>query len=303
LGEDVSLLRPAIRSCAVAALKDRTWAEQRVFDSDMTALAEAVYGTVPKPYICVYTDTDDHTTVTGAELYEGDRRVLNLVVEIGVANAIEGKNQNLILQFAATDQGMELAVDMVAKQVTDALWGDPKSQWGEILKKLAYRILRAPSRRGGQAQGGIRFAARRITYVLNTLYEIPPGMVPASDHPLMQFINMAKGNPVFGATDVGKILEQMLDTTQAPDWRVAQAYLGMTEDSAVATQLPGVPLVVTGNTVVTSPFEQSPIDMSDLDEYAPPLTDIELADETTPPTWPPINLPLDTEDDADGNQG
>lgn len=280
----MSLLRPAIRACAVAALKDRTWAENRVFDSDMTALAEAVFGTVPKPYICVYTDTDDRPTNIGAELYEGDHRVLNLVIEIGVANAIQGTNNNLVIQFAATDQGMELAVDMVATQVTAALWGDPKSQWGEILKKLAWRILRVPSRRGGQAQGGIRFAARRITYVMNTLYDIPPGVVPTPDHPLMQFINLAKGNPIFGVTDVGAILQQMLDTTQAPDWRIAQAYLGMTEDSAKAAQVPGVPLPYPN-------FEQSPLDTSDPSEYSPPLIDIELDHDSTPPTWPPINLP------------
>jgi hypothetical protein len=295
----MSLLRPAIRACAVAALKDRTWAENRVFDSDMTALAEAVSGTVPKPYICVYTDTDDRPTNIATELYDGEKRVLNLVIEIGVANAIAGTKQNLVLQFASTDQGMELAVDMVETQVTAALWGDPNSQWGELLKKMCWRILRVPSRRGGQAQSGIRFAARRITYVMSTLYDIPPGMIPAADHPLMQFINLAKGNPIFGITDVGNILKQMLDTTQAPDWRIAQAYLGMTEDSAIADQLPGVPLVVPGNTIITSPFEQPPLDESDTNEYAPPLTDIEFGDGPIP-VWPDVNLPEDFED---GNKG
>lgn len=283
----MSLLRPAIRACAVAALKDRTWAEDRVFDSDMTALAEAVFGTIPKPYICVYTDTDDRPTNIATEMYEGDHRVLNLVIEIGVANAIQGTNNSLVIQFAATDQGMELAVDMVAHQVTAALWGDPKSQWGEILKKLAYRVLRVPSRRGGQASAGIRFAARRITYVMNTLYDIPPGMVPAPDHPLTQFINLAKGNPIFGVTDVGAILQQMLDTTQAPDWRIAQAYLGMTEDSVKAVQVAGVPLPYPN-------FEQPPLDASDPSEYPPPLVDITLADDPIPPAWPPVNVPEDS---------
>jgi hypothetical protein len=263
----------------------------------MTALAEAVYGTTPQPYICVYTDTDDRPTNIATELYEGDHRVLSLVIEIGVANAIQGTNNNLVLQFAATDQGMELAVDMVATQVTAALWGDPKSQWGEILKKMCWRILRVPSRRGGQAQAGVRFAARRITYVMNTLYDIPPGMVPAPDHPLMQFINLAKGNAIFGITDVGSILQSMLDTTQAPDWRIAQAYLGMTQDSAIADQLPGVPLAVEGSSIITSPFEQPPIDTSDEpNEYAPQLNDIETVQENPQPTWPPIGFPDDQSD-------
>lgn len=278
----MSILRAAIRACAVAALRDRTWAENRCFDSDMTALADAVYGGPPQPYIVVYTDTDNLQPVTGAEVYNGDDRMLNVVLEIGVANAIKGENNNIILQFAATDQGMELAVDMVASQCVAALWGDPASQWGGIFKQLCYRIRRMSSMRGGQAQDGVRFAARRLTFTVNTIYDIPPGIVPDSTHPLMQFISMAQGNPIFGVTDVGSIINGMLSTTAAPTWEQAQAYLGMTQASVEAIQAPGVPLPY--------PYiEQPPLDTSDTNPYVPPLTDIELADEETNETEP--NLP------------
>lgn len=286
----MSLIRPAIRACAVAALKDRTWAEQRVFDSDMTALAEAVSGKIPQPYICVYTDTDDMPQITGAEMYDGEKRILNLVIEIGVANAIQGTNNNLVLQFANTDQGMELAVDMISHQVTAALFGDPKSIWGEIFKRLIWRVIRVPSRRGGQASGGIRFAARRITYMVSTLYDIPPGMVPAADHPLMEFINRAKGNPIFGVADVGSILASMLDTKQAPDWRIAQAYLGLTRRSAEAMQVPGLP-------VPFPEIEEPPLDYSDAaNEYPPPMTNLDLSLEPNP-VWPPEDIKPLPEDD------
>lgn len=285
----MSIIRPAIRACAVAALKDKTWAQDRVFDSDMTALAEAVLGNEPQPYICVYTDTDDRPNNIGTELYDGDQRVLSLVIEIGVANAIQGANNNLVLQFAATDQGMELAVDIVSHQVTAALFGDPQSQWGEIFKKLCWRLLRVPSRRGGQASGGIRFAARRITYMMNTIYDIPPGVVPADDHPLMQFINLAKDNPIFGVTDVGSILQSMLSPTAAPDWRIAQAYLGLTKRSAEAMQVPGLPL----------PFpeiEEPPLDYSDkANEYPPPMTNLTI--NPSDPIASNVNLNPIPEDD------
>lgn len=267
----MSLLRPAIRACAVAALKDRTWCEDRVYDSDMTALSDAVMGGPPKPYVCVYTDTDDRPRVTGAELYEGENRLLNLVLEIGVANAIEGKSGDVVLQFAATDRGMELAVDMVETQCIAALFGDPQSQWGEILKRLCYRVLRVPSRRGGQARGGIRFAARRLTFVVNTLYDIPPGTTLPDGHPLMDFIVAARGNPSFGITDVGQILYDMMSNTNAPDWKVAQALLGMTQDSAAAVMVPGVPLPY-------PEIEKEPLDWSTFADRPPPVTDIELDD-------------------------
>lgn len=283
----MSLLRAAIRACTVAALRDKTWAQSRVFDSDMTALADAVVGGPPQPYIVVYTDADDHTAVHGTELYEGDGRVLNIVLEIGVANAIVGTNDGQVrLQFAATDQGMELAVDMIAAQCQSALWGDPSSQWGAILKQLCWRILRAPSRRGGQAQAGIRFAARRITYVVNTLYDIPPGVVPDSTHPLMQFIALATGNPTFGVTDVGTILNNMLSAQNAPTWQQAQAYLGMGTASVEALQVPGVPLPYPNQ-------EVPPLDTSDTNQFVPTelvsidLTDEEVSDaEPDLPVWP-----------------
>jgi hypothetical protein len=259
----MSFLRPAIRACAVAALKDKTWAQDRVFDSDQTALAEAVQGTEAKPYIVVYTDTDDRQANVSNELYDGSRRMLNLVLEIGVANAIKGTNGSLKINFAATDQGMELAVDMIDTQCTAALWGDPTSQWGELLKNLTLNIVRVPSRRGGQASQGIRFAARRVAYVLTTIYDVPPGVVLDDTHPLMKFIAAAKGNPVFGVADIGTVLQDMLTNTAAPDWRQAQAYLGMSNEVAQATMLPGVPLPYPN-------FETEPLDFSDPSEYPPP---------------------------------
>lgn len=293
----MSLLRPAIRACVVAALKDKTWAENRVFDSDMTALADAVVGGPPQPYIVVYTDNDDHAGITGAELYEGDGRALNIVLEIGVANAIVVQSTNSVqLQFAATDQGMELAVDMISSQCQAALWGDPSSQWGELLKELCYRVLRAPSRRGGQAQSGIRFAARRITYVVNTLYDIIPGMVPDAHHPLMKFIAMAKNNPLFGENDVGQILSDMLAIQNAPSWRQAQSYLGMTRRAVEALNVPGVPLPYPG-------VETPPLDWSDAgNEYAPKLNDIDITDDgqLTLPLWPPADYLKDLESAPQG---
>ena len=242
-------------------------------DSDMTALAEAVFGGPPQPYIVVYTDSDDRPRVVGAELYDGDLRVLNIVLEIGVANAIKGSSGNLTIEFAATDPSMELACDIVETQATAALWGDPYSQWGELLKKMCYRIIRVPSRRGGQAQGGVRFAARRVTYVVNTIYDVLPGQVLDDTHALKQFITMAKGNPIFGINDVGQIIEDVLATsaTAYPNWRLAQGALGMQTDAIKALQVPGVPLPLAIG-------EEPPLDTSDTSDLVPVITDIELAD-------------------------
>lgn len=270
----MSLLRPIIRACAVAALRDKTWAEDRVFDSDQTPLAEAVLGTAAKPYIVVYTDVDDNSPIIGPnQIYSGENRALSLVLEMGVASAIRGEKGEIIIQFAATDAGMEWAVDILESQALAALIGDPRSKWGELFKRLIWRVTKIPSKRGGQAEKGVRFAARRTTLVCSTLHEIPPGMVPKEEHPVRQFIKMARENPDVAVVDAASIVEYVLDTTEAPNWRIAQSYLGTYTDSARKLMVPGAPL----------PYPEAPeipaYDDFDTNEYPPDLLDIILRDE------------------------
>lgn len=243
----MSLLRPVIRACAVAALRDNTWADNRVYDSDMTPLAEAIYGQTAKPYIVVYTDTDDRKAISGAaygtEMYNGDARMLSIVIEIGVANAVKGTTpDSLVLQFAATDQGMELAVDVIETQVIAALFGDPHSKWGDIFKRMVFKIFQHPSRRGGQAQHGIRFAARRTSFIVSTIDDIPLGIVLPEGHPVLDFINLAKSDHNVGIVDVANIIEGLLSDTAAPTWRQAQSYLGLNKQAVLDLVPEGAPL-------------------------------------------------------------
>src|SRR4051812_28361698 len=112
----MSIIRPCIRIATVAALRERTWAEERVFDSDQQPLAAALLGDSDaseyKPYMTVYTDDDTMTNIDGRQVYNGDR-ALALTIEIGTASAIRGKNGSATLSFAQTDEAMELAIDMV----------------------------------------------------------------------------------------------------------------------------------------------------------------------------------------------
>lgn len=271
----MSILRPIVRACAVGALRDRTWAESRVFDSDMTPLADAVLGRAASPYIVVYTDTDDFMP-TGAEVYDGEARSLSLVLEIGVASAIENDEGAKILQFAATDEGMELAVDVTTWQATAALWGDPYSQYGDLLKRIAYRLRRVQQRRGGQAQGGIRFAARRVTYVVSTIDDIPPGVVPPDHGPIQDFIGLASSEVDLHISGLANNLKLLLSTSNAPTWRQAQSYMGMSTEAIKKLGPDGTP-------VPYPEIEDPPLDYTDPNEFVPVLTDIKLS-----PGEPPV---------------
>ena len=277
----MSLLRPIIRTCAVGALRDKTWAENRVYDSDLTPLAEAVLGTAAKPYIVVYTDVDDRNPASAGELYDGRGRLLQLAIEIGVASAIHDPNQsdNIVIKFSSADEGMEWACDIIESQAIAALYGDPHSDWGDLLKRFAPTVRKMPSRRGGQSEKGIKFAARRTIFVLSTIYDFAPGVVPVPGSPVWDFLRLCRasgGN--LGVVDRAAIVEQLLTTEANADWRIAQAYLGLDTQSIKNINPDGVPLPW-GKQGVELPVEQPVLDQSDLRDEPPVMTDIILVDD------------------------
>jgi hypothetical protein len=290
----MSLLRAMIRACAVGALRDKTWAEERVYDSDLTPLAQAVYGGPAKPYCVVYTDQDDVQPVTGVgEIYDGRNRALSLAVEIGIAGAVRATKGDplspLVLKFAATDVGMEWACDVVSAQVFAALSGDYKSAWGELFKRFTVNIRRVPSRRGGQASQGVRYAARRIIFVVEPMYDFSPGLIPKVGHPVYDFVTLARSQPLSNQIDYAGIIEGLLVVaTAAPDWRVIQGQLGLTKEGIEAINA-AVPL--------PDPYiEEPPLDYSDPNEFVPPLTDITLHDADMAPQTTPQANPSDQDD-------
>jgi hypothetical protein len=276
----MSLLRPIIRTCAVGALRDKTWAEDRVYDSDLTPLAEAVLGQAAKPYIVVYTDVDDRTPAAVGELYDGRSRLLQLAIEIGVASAIHDPDQsdNIVIKFSSADEGMEWACDIIESQAIAALYGDPHSEWGDLLKRFAPTVRKMPSRRGGQSEKGIKFAARRTIFTLSTIYDFAPGVVPVPGSPVWDFLRLCRASPALGVVDRAAIVEQLLTQTANADWRIAQAYLGMDTQSIKNVNPDGVP-VPWGKQGVELPIEQPPLDETDRRDDAPVMTDITLHDD------------------------
>ena len=273
----MSLLRPIIRTCAVGALRDKTWAENRVYDSDLTPLAEAVLGTAAKPYIVVYTDNDDRAPAAVGEMYAGTTRQLQLTIEIGVASAIHDPDQsdNIVIRFSSADEGMEWACDIIESQAIAALYGDPHSDWGDLLKRFAPRVIRMPSRRGGQSERGVKFAARRTTFVISTIYDFAPGVVPVPGSPVWDFLRLCRASQALGVVDRASIVEQLLTETANADWRIAQAYLGMDTQSIKNINPDGVPLPW-GKYRVETPVEQPPLDDSDRSDYPPTFEDIHV---------------------------
>lgn len=227
-----------MRMAARQALMNNTLAEDRVYDSDNTPLADALQQE-SKPYITVYTDEDNRLDIEGRQLYVSNRN-LSLTIEIGVASAVTLENGQSQVVIPPTDEGMELTIDVVEDQARAALFGDPKNPWGEILRRLVLRILRVPSQRGSSAERGARWAARQVTFICDLIADSPAGIVLAQQHVLRDFITMAQSStPTMQAA--ATVVEAVLNKTVLPDWRQDQGWLGMSTEEIRAMGIAPLP--------------------------------------------------------------
>jgi hypothetical protein len=229
----MSLVRACLRLVTVAALRDRTWAETRVYNSDNTPLEEAV-AQAEAPYIVVYTDDDARHDVEGLDL-TGSNRFIALTIAFGVAGPVQAVEGGSTIAFPQTDAGYEMVLDMVERQIINALVHDPSSTWGALWKDLATNFgAEVRSRRGGSSEGGVRWAARELSLQVATIADRPPGVPYADDHPVKRFITAARGAPDdSGLGPAANIIEAAINPDlPAPAWRQAQAWLGLT-DTAV----------------------------------------------------------------------
>jgi hypothetical protein len=230
--------------------------------------------------------------------------MLSLTIEMGSANAVRKTEAGPVsIQFALTDEGQELVVDVLSWQVLAALWGNPRSMWGDLFKRFVNRPKRVTSRRGGQNQSGVRFAARRVTYVCQPIWDIVPNTRPPTNHPIWDFISLANQYPASGCKDVADAVAFLMAPTSDATWRQAQANLGMFTKAIKMVGPDGTPLpwgAADGEVPVeqppydtTGPTTSAPLGTLPEDESVPPMTDIELDDESPGPDptitmWPDV---------------
>ena len=224
----MSIIRMLTRLCAVAALRGRTWADDRVFDSDNTPLSQALtLNDAAKPYIVVFTDADNRSDVDGTDLYS-TMRELNLCLEIGVASKIEGEiGKEPAIKIPLTDEGMEIALDMVEEQALAALFGNPNNDWAELLKEFVIRVARLGGVRGASSDRDHRWAARQLAIICDVVSDLPPGVPCSPEHPVSRFAEVAKAHPEAHMDHAGEICAALASRGAAPKWEQVQATLGV----------------------------------------------------------------------------
>lgn len=163
----MSLNRAALRIATVLALKGRTFAGEAVFDSRNAGIDEILVNEAV-PVISVYTDEDQ----------PNDTRLVNLVIECAVSVLQTAADAEPRLWTPATDPMMELQLDFIEAQISDAL-ADPDNAAADVWRRFA-SIEKVSSQRGlFGVESDTRLAARQRLITVRLLKDGEGPMIAA----------------------------------------------------------------------------------------------------------------------------
>lgn len=219
----MSLAALAVRLATVRALRGRTAAGDHVTDSEIAPLDQRELAK-RAPALVVYTD-DSMLTPDGRSLIEGSG-TLQLVVEIAVADQVQHE-QTIDVTIPETDQGLELTLDLVDRQIRRCLSGD-LTTWAALWRDLVLRTLKVESQRGAGVKDGVRFAARQLVLTIETLREPEFGRAP---HGVWaRFLEALEAEA--DLAPLAELMQAEIRGQALPDWRQIQALFALTEEAA-----------------------------------------------------------------------
>lgn len=194
----MSLTRIAARLAAVYALRGKTLVGDNVLDSQIGALDITADGELrtdeEKPFISVYADaakSDENMLRSWV-----DNGATDFLFEMGVTaahtefNDETGETTLVGVGIPATDAAFEFLLDVVARQIGDAL-SDPENEWAEIFRKFLRGVNRIERARTSGDGSGIRLAAQQIKVTADLIADPVRGVELKPAHPLAMFFAKA----------------------------------------------------------------------------------------------------------------
>lgn len=222
----MSLVSLALRLATIRALKGRTFAEDRVFDSKIETI-DVLAPNETAPIIIVTTD-DDEAEIEGRDLFAGDHQH-ELVIEVAAWTKVTTEKDGEVLVLPATDAGLEITLNLVCYQITRALAADG-GKWGDLWRSIVTAVPKVTSRRGADDTNGVRYAARQLVYTVDHIAEPMPGRMPEEGETWSRILSMLKADPEFAP--IGKIIEAEIEAVALTPWEQVRASLGLADDEA-----------------------------------------------------------------------
>jgi len=227
----MSLARLAMRIAAARALCGATLAETRVYDSAIAPIDQTI-AEERQPILIV--TTDDHALdVTGRDLFHGSVSC-DLVIEAAIAAWVEVAGEQSVITIPHTDEGMELALDLMEHQVMAALTRE-RNDWSRAWMKLVPRVSRRLSRRGASVEKGVRFAARQIVLTCDLIEAPTDGATIASGTAWADVLAVMEDDP--DLEPIARMLRSEIEGAPLADWRRAANMLGIHLETANAIGL------------------------------------------------------------------
>ena len=227
----MALIDLALRLCAVRALRGATYAEDRVYDSEIAPLDQRV-DKERAPVISIYTDASRISEGKGRDILNASRQV-DMTIDIAASTPILRDDA---LYMPATDAALEAQINLIMRQIVRALWGDQSNEWADIWRSLWVRMIRSEETRGAQSEG-LRFAARQVVLSLEVISEPPFQNVSGV---WLRLLSAMRQSGETGLVQLADIIETEIQTPGLADWRVAQSDLGLTRQAWIATGLSNI---------------------------------------------------------------
>jgi hypothetical protein len=241
------LTRIALRVAVQEALRGATLAGDNVLDSQFTALDLDADGALrtdqDRPFISVYTDGGRIGSGNGFLSLFGDDPTVELVIEAGISAAMfeedpdTGVTSIIGVGLPDTDANMELTLDLMMRQVADALVA-PGSPWADLARELLGNVSGIERSRIGQKQNGTRVAAQEVRITASLLADPVKGADLAGSI-YVKFLEALAASSDARLHKVQQAFETALTGTAA-DWDLVQRELGLTVGQSIA--LGGRPL-------------------------------------------------------------
>lgn len=242
----MSLSRLALRIITTQALSGATLAGTRVFDSAIDKIDFQIGTGQREPFLVVYTDDHTRTPETGRDLRHGGDS-LEIVIEAAVAAPVSvpvstgggipaNGGQDDVVEVPNTDAGLEIIIDLIGAQITDALMGQ-KTVWSGLWNDFVLNVSAIVSRRGASAESGARLAARQIVMTCDVVADpVPGGDVSAL---WLRFLDALDGTP--DVDHLGPIIRHALQSDNPlKGWRTVGSVLGLGEGAVSGIGLDSV---------------------------------------------------------------
>lgn len=242
----MGLLAFAIRLTLWRALYGATYAGPNVFDSavDIEMLGDEKIER--RPVLTISTD-EEKLTPNGKDWLTGDREI-DLVIEMAIWTAIKDKAG---VEIAHTDDGLEMALSYLSRQVMRILQVDDGTPWGDLFRAFAGHVDKVEAKRGGSANKGERIAARQVIITLKPTFGEPAFGVAPSEEWARLIAAMAADDIL---KDMAPGLAAEIQGTAIPEWARLQAAIGQSRGAIVALGLGPLP-----PEDVTDPPEAPPV--------------------------------------------